>query len=410
MLATQALLRSSSPSNVLKAIVTCITPTVNAYCSLSEAEEVYRRQLDTLSSAVGVRDLLPDDIQVLLWAAILAQLDPGHVSSWGQAYLAYQKSVNESLFNPQTAQLQKHALRQANATNVLGSISTAHRQYGGLRDAKKYKSTRATSIMAFTTTQTDTESDDEGERTAAAAAWQTRGSKKPSSKKSPRTAPTPTDTDLNTHGHVKVSPRHKRYKTAMRMLVDTDKDGRIKISNKTLTKRYEAGKLDLPNIMDSLEVATNTRHKRNYLKIKRPSTINATDVENMNTEELAIYMFLSGSMDESTRSKRDKIIEAYRVHCKSLHDEEQGKTHTGTVGTAISTTSTSKFSKTKFDTPKLHAERHEYTEDQTVQVAQFIAAATKDPNATTDTIIQTVTRQMKEANGGGKAAALVDHE
>ena len=93
MLAAQALLRSSSPSNALSAIITCLTPKVNPFCSLSEAEEVYRRQLDTLSSAVGVRDLLPDDIQVLLWAAILAQLDPGHVSSWGQAYLAYQKSV-----------------------------------------------------------------------------------------------------------------------------------------------------------------------------------------------------------------------------------------------------------------------------------------------------------------------------
>ena len=411
MLATKALLRSSSPSNVLKAIVTCITPQINPYCSLSEAEEVYRRQLDTLSSTVGVRDLLPDDIQVLLWAAILAQLDQGHVSSWGQAFLAYQKSVTESQFNPQTAQLQKHDLRRANATNVLGSISTAHRQYGGERDAKKYKSTRATSIIAYTAAQTDTESEDEG--TAAAGAWQTRDSKKPPSKRSPRTAPTPTDTDLNAHGHVKVSSRHKRYKAAMRMLVDKDQDGRIKISNKLLTKRYETDKLDLPNIMDSLEVATNARHNRNYLKIKRPSTIDATDVENMNTEELAIYMFLSGSMDESTRRKRDTIIEAYRVHCKSLRDEEQGKPHTGTIGTAISTTSTtstSKFAKAKFDTPKLHAERREYTEDQTVEITQFIKAATDDPNATTDTIIQTVTRQMKEANGGGKAAALADHE
>ena len=302
----------------------------------------------------------------------------------------------------------------------VGPISTAHHQYGGERDAKKYKSTKATSITAYTAAQADTESDDEGERTAAAGTRHnpTRGSKKSSSKKSSsktssRTAPTPTDTDLNEYGHVKVPPRHKEYKAAVRMLVDKDSDGRIKISNKTLTKRYEAGKLDLPNIMDSLEVATNTRHKRNYLKIKRPSTINATDVENMNTEELAIYIFLSGSMDKSTRSERDKIVEAYRVHYKSLRDEEQGKPHTGTISTAISTTSTSsttsasKFSKAK---PKLHAEEHEYTESQTAQIAQFIAAATSCPDATTDTIIQAVTKQMKEAKGGGEPATSIDHE
>ena len=160
----------------------------------------------------------------------------------------------------------------------------------------------------------------------------------------------------------------------------------------------------------------NTRHRRTYLKIKRPPTITAADIEGMTAEDLAVYMFLTGSMDESTRSKRDKIIEAYRVHCKSLYGEEQGKPRTSTIGTAVSTTSTSpttstsKFSKSKFDTPKLYATRHEYTENQTAQVAQFIAAAASDPGATADTIIQTVVTQMEEASGGGKLATLVDHE
>ena len=42
MLAAQALLRSSSPSNALSAIITCLTPKVNPFCSLSASNVPYR--------------------------------------------------------------------------------------------------------------------------------------------------------------------------------------------------------------------------------------------------------------------------------------------------------------------------------------------------------------------------------
>ena len=58
MLIALTQLRSPNPTKVLKAIGKCLAPHINPYASLSEAEAVFKSQLDTLHATVGTKDLL----------------------------------------------------------------------------------------------------------------------------------------------------------------------------------------------------------------------------------------------------------------------------------------------------------------------------------------------------------------
>ena len=421
MLVAFTQLRAPNPTKVLKAVVKCLGPHINPFASLSEAEAVFKGQLDTLHATVGTNDLLSDDIQVLLWAAIIAKLDPSHVQAWGSPFQAYRKSVNESLFNPATAQLLHHDQRLVNAESVLPSISTAHADYGGARDERQYRKSGALKVAQAATHTADpgaaeevgTVEHDPGVAdaegwTAAASTGHTHDPTPPVFDRGTSSHRPKRGNEYTHSGHLKVSRGHRFYGEATRRLAAANSDGWLLYSNKSIKKQHDEGKLDRYPYAGHLELGVRRRNKDKWqvVQIMTPSPITESDIKGMNAAELALYIFLSGGMDDNTKGKREAHIRDAKN--KYYASREGDNPRDRTVGSASyrpayrhtgdpSSLSPGRHSTSKF-WEQARSRKHSggYSTSQAAEVANFITAAASDPNATVESVVQNVVGSMKQ--------------
>ena len=415
MLIALTQLRSPNPTKVLKAVGKCLDPHINPYASLSEAEAVFKSQLDTLHATVGTKDLLSDDIQVLLWAAILAKLNISHVQTWGSSYQAYHKSINGSLFNPATAQLLHHDQRLINAKAVLPTISTAHSDYGGARDEQRYKRSGTLKVAQAAAHTADPGAAEEvgvvdhdpgitdEEGWAAAASTSRTHNPTPPVASSHR----PKHDHEYTHtGHLRVPRGHRSYGEATRLLTAVNSDGWLLFSNKSIKERHDEGKLKRYSYAGHLELGVRKRNKNKWqvVQIVTPSPITESNIKGMNAEELALYIFLSGGMDDNTKGKR----EAHIKDAKNKYYASRGgdNPRDRTVGSASyrpayqhtadpSSLSPGRHSTSKFwDQARSHKPSGRYSTSQKAEVADLIKAAADYPNATVESVVQNVVESM----------------
>ena len=151
-----------------------------------------------------------------------------------------------------------------------------------------------------------------------------------------------------------------------------------------------------------------------------PSPITESDIKGMNAAELALYIFLSGGMDDNTKGKREAHIRDAKN--KYYASREGDNPRDRTVGSASyrpayrhtgdpSSLSPGRHSTSKFwEQARSRKHSGRYSTSQAAEVANFITAAASDPNATVESVVQNVVgsmQQLKDEHRGVKNYADV---